>query len=104
MTFSTFWQSWPNKVAKVHAEKMWNRLTPDEQAKAIQVLPAHIQYWAKRGGAQFIPETPHPGSWLSGKRFEDELPILPNVAYVSRDTYIPIPKPEDCCPNPMRKR
>jgi len=72
--FARFWNLYPRKVGKGAAEKQWRKLNPDNllferigQALAQQcTMPA----WVKDGG-QFIP---HPSTWLSQRRWEDEPP------------------------------
>lgn len=69
--FSEFWQAYPRKVAKRHAYAMWLRLSAEQRAKAVEVIGLHVEYWQAAGRTH---ETiPHPGSWLNGWRFDDEL-------------------------------
>lgn len=70
--FAQFWAMYPRRVAKRDAEKMWIRLTRQEQQDAIKALPAHIRYWQQAG--RTMETTPHAATWLNGHRFEDELP------------------------------
>jgi len=71
--FSSFWKAYPRRVAKAHAEKMWAKLSTEEKLCAIKSLPAHIKQWQQKGTE--IDFIPHPGSWLNGKRFEDEISV-----------------------------
>jgi hypothetical protein len=71
-SFERFWQIWPKRVAKADAEKAWTKLSWEDKARALAVLPDHISVWAERGDPQFIP---YPASWIRGRRFEDELDI-----------------------------
>jgi hypothetical protein len=71
-SFERFWQIWPKRVAKADAEKAWTKLSWEDKARALAVLPDHISIWAERGDPQFIP---YPASWIRGRRFEDELDI-----------------------------
>lgn len=68
---SDFWSIYPRKVAKAHARKMWARLTASQKFAATQSLPMHVRYWAAAG--RDAERIPHPGSWLGGERWEDEL-------------------------------
>ena len=71
--FAQFWHLYPRHIAKAHAVKMWERLTQEEQEQALQALPQHVRYWRSKGTeTDFIP---HPGSWLNGRRFEDEIEL-----------------------------
>ena len=69
--FEQFWSAYPRKVAKAHALKMWRRLTDEEKFAAIHSLPVHLKFWRAAGTeGHYIP---HPGSWIGGHRWEDEL-------------------------------
>lgn len=70
--FDAFWKQYPRRVARRDAEKMWIRLSRQEQQAAIDALPAHIKYWQQAG--RTTETTPHAATWLNGHRFEDELP------------------------------
>lgn len=80
--FARFWKLYPNKKGKANAEKAWRKLkVTDDLFAAIvgglakqTVSPA----WVKDGG-QFIP---HPSTWLSGKRWEDEVAPASNVHHL----------------------
>ncbi len=71
--FNLFWQAYPRKVAKVDAEKTFNKINPDEQL--LNIILAAIKKagksegWLKESG-KFIP---HPTTWLNGRRWEDEV-------------------------------
>lgn len=69
--FEQFWSAYPRKVAKAHARKMWARLTAEQKFAAIQSLPIHVRYWQAAG--RDAEKIPHPGSWIGGERWEDEL-------------------------------
>jgi len=71
--FAAFWLAYPKKVSKGQAERAWAKIGPDEQLverilHAVERASASAD-WCKEGG-QYIP---HPSTWLSGKRWEDEL-------------------------------
>ena len=69
--FNEFWKLYPRKVSKRVAEKSWNKLSPLEQADALEALPNHIEYWKlKQTSAEFIP---HLATWINQGRWEDEL-------------------------------
>lgn len=80
--FQEFYNAYPRKTAKAHAQLMWNRLTEEEKQLAIDAIPMHVKYWESTGTAK--QHIPHPGTWLNpvnGRRWEDELEM-------------PIPKPK----------
>lgn len=74
--FATFWQSYPRKVARPQALKTWKKIKPTGQELADLMAGLEKQKasgdWQKDGG-QFIP---YPSSWLSARRWEDEVPGL----------------------------
>jgi len=72
--FKEFWAAWPQRrrVARRHAEKMWLQLKVDAELyrKIMDGLAQQCAVWEDDGTAkQFIP---HPGTWLNGRRWEDE--------------------------------
>lgn len=65
--FETFYSAYPRKVSKTNAEKAWRK----QKCVLSEVMPAlqnQMKLWTD---AQF---TPHPASWLNGRRWEDETP------------------------------
>jgi hypothetical protein len=78
--FDQFWAVWPKRKAKKDARKAWKQ-TEDVRPpidELIKIVKAHCMTdsWMKDDG-EFIP---HPGTWLRGERWEDELKIkLPDV-------------------------
>jgi hypothetical protein len=69
--FDLFWKEYPNRVAKVAAEKAWNkngRPPLDIIIKAIEKQKA----WRKNANGKFRPEWKHPSTWLNQKCWEDE--------------------------------
>lgn len=67
VSFEDFWNQYPRKVCKKPARQQWEKLTADEQRKAIEALPAHVKQWSD---PQFIP---HARTWLYQERWEDEI-------------------------------
>lgn len=73
-SFSIFYGLYPRKAGKAAAEKAWLKIKPDEIL--LGVMMAALQWqreqdgWKKDKG-KFIPL---PGSWLNGRRWEDEQP------------------------------
>jgi uncharacterized protein YdaU (DUF1376 family) len=71
--FEEFWKTYPNKSAKVEAQKSFNKIKPDHAllAKIISAVEAFKKSakWTKDGGAYI----PHAATWLNGKRWEDEV-------------------------------
>lgn len=71
--FEQFWAVYPRKVGKGAARAVWMRLRPNgELARDICAAveaQAQTPQW-KRNGGQFIP---HPRTWLTQARWEDEV-------------------------------
>jgi ribosomal protein L37AE/L43A len=72
-SFLVFWQTYPKKMAKVKAWNVWKKLKPNEDLfrLILEALAKHKQteQWKSEKG-KYIP---YPASWLSQKRWEDEL-------------------------------
>ena len=117
MNFELFWREFPRKVAKAHAVKMWDRLTEEEQAMALKAIKEHILMWRnERRKPEMIP---HAGTYLNGRRWEDEygMPERETEPSVCQGHECPIcgdyscPDPVACglsfsllCPDCVRKR
>jgi len=71
--FNIFWESYPRKVAKQEAIKVFIKINPDQSL--LDTMLGVIEKskksfeWQKDNGA-FIP---HPATWLNGRRWEDEI-------------------------------
>jgi len=73
MKFENFWSQYPKKVGKLTAKRSWEKLSLDNQQKALEAIVEHRKYWAAKGTDwEFIP---HASTWLNQERFEDELVI-----------------------------
>ena len=73
MTFEQFWQQFPKKVGKLTARRSWEKLSQENQQKALEAIVEHRKYWSAKGTEwEFIP---HASTWLNQERFEDELVI-----------------------------
>ena len=73
MTFENFWSQYPKKVGKLTAKRSWEKLSLDNQQKALEAIVEHRKYWVAKGTDwEFIP---HASTWLNQERFEDELVI-----------------------------
>ena len=75
--FEEFWKSYPRRVGKQAAWKVWRTLKFDDQhiQRVIQAVETQKTWhaWTKDGG-QFIP---YPATWLNQRRWEDEPPMAP---------------------------
>jgi len=73
MKFENFWLQYPKKVGKLTAKRSWEKLSLDNQQKALKAIVEHRKYWVAKGTDwEFIP---HASTWLNQERFEDELVI-----------------------------
>jgi hypothetical protein len=73
MTFENFWSQYPRKIGKLTAKRSWEKLSQENQQKALEAIIEHRKYWAAKGTDwEFIP---HASTWLNQERFEDELVI-----------------------------
>ena len=72
--FDRFWEAYPRKVGKAAAARLWRTLHPDDALLGAMLdaleRAAHTDQWQREAG-RFIP---HPATWLSQRRWEDELP------------------------------
>jgi len=71
--FDRFWKTYPRKVAKQRALKIWVKIKPDEDL-TDQIIASVEQHkltlqWQRDGG-QYIP---HPATFLSAGCWEDEI-------------------------------
>lgn len=70
--FEEFWQAYPRRVGKAHAEAAWKKHGCESLLPQILVSVRACKIsadWTKEGG-QFIP---HPATWLNRRGWEDEL-------------------------------
>jgi hypothetical protein len=73
MEFNLFWAQYPKKVGKLTAQRSWEKLSQENQQKALEAIVEHRKYWTAKGTDwEFIP---HASTWLNQERFEDELVI-----------------------------
>lgn len=70
-TFADFWLLYPKRVARMEAEKAWNRLTGADRVGALTGLIPWRSYWLAAGKLEFVP---HAATWLNQQRWTDELP------------------------------
>lgn len=73
--FDSFWQQYPNKVAKQAAQKAWAKLKLTEPLyQQIMIAVAKQKNW-QSWQQGYIP---HPSTWINGKRWEDVEPVRVN--------------------------
>jgi len=71
--FDEFWMIYPRKIGKLTAKRSWEKLSQENQQKALEAIVEHRKYWVAKGTDwEFIPNA---STWLNQERFEDELVI-----------------------------
>lgn len=71
-SFEDFWTLYSRHTAKKVALVSWNRLTQDEQARAVIAAEAWRRIWQQMGTEwQYIPM---PSTWLNQGRYDDDYP------------------------------
>lgn len=71
--FEQFYAKYPRKEAKKNALKAWQKLSTEQQNKALEAVDKHVHKWELEGTEKtFIPL---PASWLNGWRFDDEIEV-----------------------------
>ena len=74
LLFARFWDAYPKHVKKEEAKTAFEQIHPD--LELLERMIATIEKWQKtrqwnEDGDRYIP---NPDTWLTGKRWEDELP------------------------------
>jgi hypothetical protein len=78
---SEFWPAYPLKVAKARALRAMRRLKPDATLRAV--IMARLRDWLderralERTRGAFVPQLPHPATWLNDRRWTDEAANVP---------------------------
>jgi len=70
--FSIFWESYPRKQDKGHAEKAWKKINPDKELSekiCAAICEQNRTKW-NQTEKKFIPLA---STWLNGQRWEDEI-------------------------------
>lgn len=72
--FDIFWQAYPRKTAKDAARKAWVKLNPKGELfeRIMDGLNRSVQFDRGFRDPQY---TPHPATWLNGKRWEDKFEL-----------------------------
>ena len=75
ITFDHFWEHFPKRVKKQESFNLFQKLTLKEIDLLLSVLPSVSAYHDKNNHDKntFIPECPHPTTFLRNKRWEDEV-------------------------------
>ena len=93
--FVRFWAVYPRHTAKGAAIKAWEKINPDEEMvmRICHSLADQKNYRQKleeknstlpERKQKFIPDWPHPSTWLNGARWDDEIPSTSDVLLVDK--------------------
>lgn len=72
VSFPIFWDTYGYKVGRLAAEREWNKLSKEDQGRAILQAPRYHQ-WRKQKNP--TPEAVHPERFLKNRRFDDEFKL-----------------------------
>lgn len=78
--FQRFWTAYPKKVGRLAAAKQWARIKPTSELVDQMLKTLAWQIESEQWQRGYIP---HPTTWLSQGRWDDEpdgVPALPKVA------------------------
>ncbi len=70
--FETFWTSYPRKVGKGLARKVWSKIKPDGLMLGEMLVALEAQKETTGWKAESGIYIPHPSTWLNGERWLDE--------------------------------
>lgn len=70
MTFEDFWARYPKRDAKQDALKAWRQLKPD--AATVTAILTALEWQCQSRQWQDRQYIPHAGSYLRGRRWEDQ--------------------------------
>jgi len=68
--FVRFWDAYPNRKAKLDAQKAWAKLKPSPELITTMLEAIEEQKRGRQWREGFVPL---PASWLRGERWNDEL-------------------------------
>ena len=73
--FEEFWKLYPRKVGKPTAKQRWITLSkkPSKDQPDFDTIKKAIQEQSKSDQWQDPKYIPHPSTWITGERWEDEL-------------------------------
>lgn len=77
MSFDTFWQAYPRRVARKEALRAWIQVQGERH---LQAILAALE-WQRKEWSD-VRFTPHPATWLRGERWTDEKPVTHTLKLV----------------------
>jgi hypothetical protein len=86
--FDAWWLTYPKKVGKGEALRIWKRINPNEELFEQMVSAVHVavttDQWRRNNG-QYIP---NPATWLNQGRWSDELTVVSKPPNPRPDDYV----------------
>lgn len=79
-SFDAFWERYPRKTAKAEALRAWKRLRPSPGLVAQILVAVDAQSRSSQWREQEGRYVPHGATWLRGRRWEDQLPVVKDRA------------------------
>ena len=70
-SFSLFWDAYQKKIDRPKCERLWNKLTPEEQKEVMEHIPRYLLTIKDK---QFQR---HPATYLNNRTWENDLPEVP---------------------------
>lgn len=71
--FMVFWKSYPNKASRQKAWLAYRKLNPDESLGATMLAALGVQKLSEKWREADGKYIPHAATWISGRRWEDQL-------------------------------
>lgn len=72
LAFDEWWRLYPKKVGRKAALRAWEKIPAEDRAMALSVVERVSEIWG-RASSERRQFCPHPATWLSGGRWEDDL-------------------------------
>jgi len=74
--FERFWSSYPKKVSKQKAFRVWQSISPDKSLTETMIASLERQRKSPDWNTENGRYIPYPARWLSEKRWEDETKVI----------------------------
>ncbi|DAB40265.1 MAG TPA: hypothetical protein CFH81_08710 [Sulfurovum sp. UBA12169] len=79
MLFDLFWDMYGNKQKKAETQTVFKKLSEEDIVALIASLPYVNEFHDKTNKTAFVPQKPHPTTFLRGRRWEDECYALKKI-------------------------
>ena len=90
LTFEFFWKHFPKRVKKQEALTLFKKIGLDDLDVLLGTLPAIKNYHNKNNHPEnaFIPDCPHPTTFIRGKRWEDDVYLSKKIAKDGAEIFV----------------